>query len=82
MTTMAEAPDFFTDEEAQEWLDAECDECGVANSGCECIACTECLEFGEGALTVDQNLTLCTHCAEELEVPLINVNDALRRIIS
>ncbi len=79
---MADAPEFFTDEEAAEWLQAACDECGVDNEFCECGACTECMEFGEIALTVDQNLGLCVPCAEEMEVPLININDAMRRIIS
>ena len=69
---MADAPNWMTDEEAQEWLDAACDECGIANSGCECIACTECLEFGVGALTVDQDLSLCVDCATNIDAEIQN----------
>ena len=75
---MAEAPNYMTDEEADEWLVVACDECGVDNEMCECIACTECLEFGPGALTKDQNLTLCENCAEEMEVELINLTEVFR----
>lgn len=67
---MAEAPDFMTDEEADEWLDAQCDECGVVNVACECIGCTECMEFGPGALTVDQDLSLCVRCAITIDAEI------------
>ena len=79
---MVDVSDWMDDEEANEWMYATCDECGEENTGCECIACTECMEFGVGALTVDQNLTLCMPCAEELKVSLINITDAMRRILS
>ena len=73
---MAEAPDWMDDAEVDEYLTVECDECGVENAGCECITCTECLEFGVGAVTKDQNLSLCELCAEDLGVEMYNFTHA------
>jgi len=56
-----------------------CDECGQEIDFCECIVCQECLEFGPGALTVDQDLQLCDFHAEELGVELMpSVPKAIR----
>ncbi len=76
---MAEAPEWMSDDEGLAYLDAECDECGVANSDCECLACTECLEFRPSAPTVDQNLQLCEPCAEVVGAELLNPLQGIRQ---
>ncbi len=73
---MPEAPDYMDDAVAEEWLVASCDECGQDNQHCECIVCTECMEFTVGALTKDQNLSLCEPCAEDQGVEIFNFTNA------
>lgn len=56
-----------------------CDECGQEPDDCECIACQDCMEFGPGAATVDQNLALCENCAEERGVELMDYPALVRK---
>ena len=53
-----------------------CDECGQEFDFCECIVCSECQEFGPGALTKDQDLALCEECAYVLDVEMFSFTHA------